>query len=476
MSENRHNDPIDDFFRQQLNSEKAHTASDWNTPAEEVWEQLEASSSRRRLLYLPLLAAAILLLLIGVWQLYHYLQSQAAVIQELQAQVEELQRERSAEQNKNNESLVIEKKSVEQFSADVIEATTSVEDKIVSSISTTRSSIFTDSSNDSSILNTQEKSQSTAASTKPELSAPKSKSPAIVQSNIDISALPTAAIPTLQTSAPDLTVSTVLLPTSPNRGWSSISLLYTPFSSSTQLPPRHRRLFQQRTVSTSNLQIGTQVNYTISEQWFIETGISYAREQIQQEYTRRPRFLRRNERRNNNNRLESSYDFALYSPQGLVEAEVVLTRSMDSATPADNSDLEVTVLSSTSMQSLQIPLLLGYQYRKDRFRFDLKGGILFQYQWQPQFEIDAVTVGNTAFEARHERRPRLRRSDTYGQLDWSLYLSPTISYQFTSNLAIQVEPYVQQALQPKTLRPSPMLQRDIFEQAVGLRLGLRYIL
>lgn len=466
MEENsKHN--IDDFFNKAFNQSPSEET--WNVPSEEVWENLlEATreeKKRRPILYWRWMgaAAAIALLIFGGIQFNSHqkqLKHQANQIDSLEKQIENL-----SNKNLQDKKQIIDNPIIKDKEASFVE-----EEKAVSKNNTQSRRIEVKSSDANSDI-----------ATDPFL---ENQSSELVNSEVDNKDLKNEKIKTiavLKTAISPLEspFPTIKLPLTKSileeKAKPYLTANYSILESA-QKYDRHsrvQRVFRSEVTSEKAINVGLRTGLPLSKNWFFETGLHYFESTAERTHRPKPKFKRNNERLNNRGQFESEYPLQFVSSEYVLETDLVLSRSTNSSIE-EGKEIDLQVVMKNEIADLQLPLLLAYRKKYNRFQLNFKGGLLAKLHLKNEAMIEKIILENSIFEIDDTKRVSTRPLKENSKVDLNYYLGAALAYQLSDDFTMQIEPYFTQNIAAKK-SPFPNLSNaSIRSKATGVNVGLSY--
>jgi hypothetical protein len=183
---------------------------------------------------------------------------------------------------------------------------------------------------------------------------------------------------------------------------------------------------------------------------FLKSGITYSKEQssfTMQKAWKVPVIL------------DSSYYYTIWSPfedpQYVFFSDTIIT----------SRDSMATYASSITYSYWNIPLLLGYAWKLNKFEIGIQSGVVINAKFTKQgSSIDPQTLEPVTM-------PENSASFFRNRASLSLYAGVINEYRFNKHIGIFAEPYFQWQLKPITTEAAPVEQRL---HQFGLNTGIKY--
>ncbi len=236
----------------------------------------------------------------------------------------------------------------------------------------------------------------------------------------------------------------------------------------TPKPPFGRPLLTQEQ-QTYTFATGIQLGLQISKRWSFESGMEYLNTRREMQHTPRIRFNRMNENLNLSGNLESTYNITLRSSSNDAVTDLVFARDPRSILP-DGSKVDLKVLTSSRSSRIGIPLSIRYQHQLGPWHLGLRAGILGSFLLEHKFMVKAVEAeaDELVFQKSIVRTPGPLRTFTSFSLEYTAGMD--FEYQFSPNWSLLFQPTF-------TTASKPLFEDEnnkIFQQSIRLQTGIRY--
>ncbi len=229
--------------------------------------------------------------------------------------------------------------------------------------------------------------------------------------------------------------------------------------------PVLRRLLNQQETADFSYSSGFKIGYQLSNNWFVESGMAYLKSAVQSKHAAQVRYTAAQEQLNSLGEWQSNYDLNLATSFGEIGTDVAVTRSTG-INIAENDFIRLRVRTSQKLETLRVPLIVGYQFNRGRIGWRIQTGISANFLLDDEILVQSVSSQRNG--VRHKSTRILERPEGLRERTYDYILGFGANMAINSKLHFYLEPTLTHSITPIYDANSIKTYTQIFSMNTGV--------